>query len=303
MFRSYINKSRLASLVEDESFKDYVPFFRHPEYRDMYLVMKNGELVFFHKNSLYPVPACTLDIPKKDRFNWILRDQRTHSSWHNHAVALVSHMEMRNVSDHCGIHFITWPKNDVKYYLKRDSIKGDWIVLYTRGGQAVSIPSVMLREFQYGWFNDVHPYTAKIEDLCCEGDSSYRPIIEITNERLDPIGAYTRLVEVPNCPGVYDYLSYDVIININTLDNSGIPVVDLAPFMTAIHNNYDHDCKEWSLNIDEIKLRVGMMPEPIAIGKLDVDLPGHRFFLKESNSPGFGTGLYTYTNKLPTKFP
>ncbi|WDS62157.1 hypothetical protein [Pseudomonas phage D6] len=312
MFKSFVNKCRLDALLSQRDFKTWVPYFRHEEHRDMFLVVKNGEPVFYHKGSLYPIPAVKVDLPKVSSFSWVPRNNETLTHWHKRAVALVNHLEMRTVGYDCGIHFMTWA--GVEYYLKRDSDKGDWFVVYTRGGQAISFPTVMFREYRGIWYNDVHPYTAKIVDMCCGAeDSTYRTIVDVTNERVDPIGAYTRLVELENCPGVYDYLSYDVTININTLDNSGKPVVDLRPFIDAFRNHHPHNCTKWMLNVDEIKLQIGMMPMPVAIKDLDTELPDHRFFLSGTQKrldeeqyysiAGFDDKNCIYSGKLPTSFP
>lgn len=304
MLKSYFSRRNLDKLLSNPDFKDSIPLsYLDKDNWPHYLVMKNGEPVWYHRDSLYPVDAFSKGIPKLANFRWVRRCSVGTEYEYNRARTLIAHIEMRTAGHNSGIHFLTW--KDTKYYLMRDSIQGEFIVLYTQGGVKAVVPSVVLREYPRDWFSVVDQYTAQIVDMCCpDSRPTYRPIIEIKNSRVEPLGTYTRLVAVENCPGMFHHVSYDVIIHINALDNSANPVVNLAPFIRSIHSRIKHDCTEWGLDIDKIQLSVGMLPNPIAIKDLATELPNHRFWMDTSLfNAGFDTKKYTYTAGLPTRFP
>jgi hypothetical protein len=304
MFESYRNERRLQKMLKHEDIATYAPLWRVDAKTNATLARdKNGDLKAYLTNSLRPIDPLLLTIPCPGSCSWYSRDRENYGYLHHAAVALVAFMKMRGALPFEGIRFMCI--GDEEMYLTIDSVQGDWMQFYTAGAEVVRFPSMLLDNLGGSSRIVGDPYTVKLWDLMTnELVARWKPIVEIVPVTDDKMGAYTQLRDIEGCPGIKEFISYDVIFNIDLLDNSAFPVVDLGVFVKSVKDGYDHGEGSWSLDVDMINVKFGMNPKPQRIKWLKNEHPDNRFFLKETTSAGFhGTCDYKYAAKLPVGFP
>jgi hypothetical protein len=305
MFEDYKHRRQLKRLVNHEDLNKVAASWRTDIGADVLLTNdKAGVPKAYLTDTLRPVDPLSLELPFVAHCCWYVRNRDEYNDLHCKAKDLIAFMRMRKAEVNHGVAFIRAGGNEL--YLTQNSLDdGEWMHLYTKEGERLEFPTVMLREIRWNNRIEVTQYTMQLFDLVLkEPVTTWKPVVELIPCQSDKLGAYTRLKEAEGCPGVHTHESFDVQFNIDLLDNSANPIVDLGVFIRAFREGFDHQSEKWSLNVDNIQVKYGMRPKPQHLKWLKTDNPENRFFLNDTGSAGFwGNADYTYTAKLPTGFP
>jgi hypothetical protein len=301
-FARLLSNRRLDKIYADERFAEQMPSLRIDWSEDIHLDLdRDGQRIAYHTPSMKQIDINTVKVKSGQEGNWADRSKPRYQHQYDVVEQVANFLQMRNVDLWCGVPFC---KIDGRvHYVARDSVRPLYVVLYTETGKEYRIPKAL-----FGYFRDedlLRPdiYTMHPVDLHTHKPvEDWKPIIQMVPGKQDIHGAYTYLNEVAGCPGILDFQSQDIIININILDNSATPIVDLKPFLWAIRDGVKHESKRWTLSIDQIQLQIGMNPKPIKVLDLSHELPEHRIILSDVPTL-WSVETYINTGNLPTTYP
>lgn len=301
--KRWLSNRRLDRIYSDERFRDEMPSLTVDWNETIYFDLSlDGERIAYHTPSMRIIDIESIHIPNGKQIHWNDRSQpRYDDKNYVPVIAITNFLKMKGTAFWDAVPFACI---DGKiYYITRDSIKPRYVVLINSRQKELRIPKTIIHAFTNEMLLKPNIYTMHpVEYHNGIPMKGWQQIIEMRPSSQDVNGAYTALTEVPDCPGVLDLQSNDIIIHINALDNSASPIVDLLPFLKAIRDGFKHTTKRWALDIGQIQLQIGMNPKPTRVADLDKELPGHRIIL--SDTPNIWSEE-TYINKtnLPTSYP
>lgn len=302
MIKRWFSVRRINKLYADERFRDEMPCLRIGYDETIYFDHNlDGDPVAFHTPSMRYIDIESVHYKSGGYIEWHPRDRPRWEHRFDTVPTVTSFLIMKNAAYWAGVPFAR--VNGETFFLTRDCIKPQYVELTKAGGDTIRIPKAAFCDFPENKLLKPNIYTMHPID-CYTGDEieDWERIIEVKPAGQDIVSAYTTLTEVPGCPGLLDFKSSDVVIHINALDNSALPIVDLKPFLEAVRDGIKHETKRWTLDIEQIQLQIGMNPKPIKIMDLASELPHHRIIL--SDLPNRWSEE-TYVNKtnLPVTYP
>jgi hypothetical protein len=297
----WLSKRRLDKIYTDERFIDEIPSINIGwEGRAYFDLSQDGERTAFIMPSMQFVAPDSIHV-NPDSVGWTERS-KPYNTYHLEAAEKIANfLKLRKAQLWYGVPFCR--VDSVTYYLNSDSIRPNYVVLYTSWTKEVRVPKAAFSNLLHDKMLKPDIYTMHPIDLSTRRKADdWKPIIEMLPGTQGVNSAYTALTDVPGCPGVLDFLCNDIVININCLDNSALPIVDLEHFIAAIRDGFPHVSNRWTLNIEQIQLQIGMNPKPIRVIDLASELKDHRIILSETPMIQ-DCEEYKNTGNLSTTYP
>lgn len=302
MFKALVQQYRRNKLIKmiEANNRSHLPYIGNCEERLIFDII-DGELKYWDTTSLRVGLAKNVILPALGNFSNLSR-KYTDSSIQN-IKRIVDHMLEKKYAPQAGVKVLTL--NGHAWYVSPLSMMdSDTVVLMAPDRDALFVPTAVISVLPYGTVSKMHPYVAKPIDLCGGGPySSAKPVIglvELPSTTKEAAITYKR--EIAGAPGIYDHVACDLIIDIAQLDNSSIPIIDVAEFCYIFSEDTESP-RNYIVDVSRIKLRLGLFPQPVEVGRLKDEVGEHRVIF--SHEPDSCISLVEYKNAtvLPTSYP
>lgn len=271
-------------------------------YNKVIFDVRGGELVAFNVRSLCEVPVESLNLPALDQMSKF--DAIPDDGGYKEFVEAVEFMKATGFPRNAGSPYFKSDKGILYIHPASLGLDGKWVNLLTQDGRSVSFPAGAFGMiYNHQRVGDYNKYLQRAAIWFDQPAVPFTPIIEIIRLVDGSVNGAANLLRTSEvCDAIKIHESYDVIIDIARLDNSNAPVVDMYVFLKALRYSLLHNDDGYTLDIDRIKLRMGMFPAPIAISQLQHDNPSHRVILSDTPAQAVKE-KYLNTDRLPKGYP
>lgn len=302
MFDSLVQKYRrykLIKLIEANNYS-HMPYLGSYQEREIFDII-DGELVYWNLETLTIHKTDGVYIPAMKHFRMLSR--KYDDGCLDRIRKVVHHILDKKYSPQAGVKLFTHAGRD--WYVSGLSLMhDDKVVLMAPDRDALFVPAAFFSLLNYGVIKEMHPYILTPVDLCCGGAySGAKPVI-----RLVPLaagakeGAVTYQQAIKGADGLYDHIACDLIIDVAQLDNSSVPVIDVADFC-YIFSNAGLVPSNFQIDVSRIKLLLGMFPQPIEVRRLKDEVGEHRVIFSGDPYSQEANVDYINTDALPTSYP